>query len=906
MFGEFLINIKEALDKAGHAEVIGGVKQTQQAIQQLAKTKITTTFDKEGVATGKQVEETFKNINAIVPKSQTIMGDFGNVMRKALIVAPVWILLRGAIMGVMQTLQALPASAIAWEKEMAQIQRVGKGTGAEYAILSTRLLDLAKTYGVTTASMGQGAALWAQQGKSLSEIVPLMETTIKLSLITGKTVSESVEDITAIMKSYKIEANETSSILDKLIKVEQEHAITTDVLTDAMKKAAPVAAQFDISFEKLLGIITATHVATRASGGEIGNAWKTIFARMATSAIPAIQNIAKVPVYMDKLGNSTYQNTGTFRDWGNVLDEVMVSMGSLNETQQIALTSALAMKRTLNYLLAAYQSWDEGVKATVESLNSFGVADKSLNILLGTTASKAEQLKSSWSEFGVTLINNGQIIKDSIDLLKAMVSGLNDMVLLSHGLAGQELFASKVAQEGLDKEIQYRSQQLSQLKSIVELQKLLGEAKEFEVRIKENTSFTADQKDKILSVIHQRQQFIQETIDKQPKIEVGELFLESTIRRGEELQKVRDAITALAVEASNVAPNISTKLLSEAPIQELENRLKFLKEIPEETLKTTYAGREEEFKNTIKYLTEIIKLRKDEVKISSVDYLGNIEERLKNEKEFAKTAKEFQEDDAKLTIQQEAQLKLERELSTFGIQRGITEEQLLQKKIELVKVSEQFNSEQERTLALAKLENQLIDARLQKRKQEEDRLLSISMQYEKADMFEKGRIRQAAELTLRKPEELTNLGTEEQQIAMDNFSSFSKEQQDIIAQNTTLYKELGDQLESNIALEREKQAQIGNEWAAIRGNQLPTNLGGEEAIPPIPAAPNVLNNTYNIPITLTGAITDDDIQALLDKIEATMKDQPNYIGDKDLISQIENNPQLKKKIADVAGNTNTR
>jgi TP901 family phage tail tape measure protein len=869
--GDFLAKIKLALE--GKEQVVSGLKQTQQAAQKLTGTKVTTIFDAQGVATGKQIQDTFKNLNDTVPKTKSIIGEFGTVMKKALIVAPVWIILRSAIMGTMQALAALPQAAIAWEKEMAQIKRVGKGTEGEYALLSTRLLDLAKNYGVASATIGQGAALWAQQGKSLTEIVPLMETTIKLSLITGKTVSESVEDITAIMKSYGIEANATIGILDKLIKVEQEHAITTDVLTDAMKKGGPVAAQFGVSFEKFLGIITATHVATRASGGEIGNAWKTIFARMATSAIPAIQNIAKVPVYMDKAGKSTYQNTGTFRDWGKVLDEVMVSMGTLSETQQMSLVSALAMKRTLNYLLSAYQNWDEGVKATVESLDSFGASDKALNVLLGTTASKTQQLQSAWSELGVTIVNNGQGIKDTIDLLKGMVGGASDIVMLFHGMAGAELQAAKVAKEGLDSEIAYRTKQKGQLTSILGLQKLLGESKEFETRIKEDPKLGDDQKSKILTVIAGRQKFIQETLDKQPKIEVGELFLEATLVRGAELQKLRDKITTMAVEApTHTLPfDFGKELAGEIPVDKLEAKLKSIKGIKPEFI----VGKEEEYKKVVSYLEMILSLKKDEAKMMEPEYLGTLEERLKNEKEFLKINKEYLEDDAALTSQQKEQINLEREMATYAIQRGVTEEDILQKRIEMLKVSEQFTAEQQRTLAIEQVQTQLAVARLKTRKEEEDSLMNLSMQYEKADMLKKGDIRRTAELSMKTPEDLSTAyqGSEyDKRLIEENLSQFTQAQRDAVAQTTQLWKDLSGSL--GALTPEQKQLETKTMWEKIKGETPTTQL------------------TQNV----VGA---QKIDIIVNGKQMTAEEIAGIIS-----GQISSNPEFRKAIADAAVNTN--
>ena len=99
MGGDFLIRIKEALDRAGHIQTISRLKETQQVTQQLTKTKVTTIFDKEGLATGKQIEETFSGVAKEGKKSFQAMGDFEKALRRVIIVAPVWMAFRTVLQG---------------------------------------------------------------------------------------------------------------------------------------------------------------------------------------------------------------------------------------------------------------------------------------------------------------------------------------------------------------------------------------------------------------------------------------------------------------------------------------------------------------------------------------------------------------------------------------------------------------------------------------------------------------------------------------------------------------------------------------------------------------------------------------------------------------------------------------
>lgn len=788
---DFLAKIKIVVDNLQAQKALKDTTQTIDKISQ--KQLVFPGFGKEGIATTKQLTEGFKGVTKETSKSFQAMGDFEKALRRVMVVAPVWMAFRAVIQGITSSIKALVSSAINWEEQMAQIKRVGKGTNEEYALLSMRLLDLSKKFGVSNETLGEGAKLWAQQGRSLSEIVPLMEATIKFSLVTGKTVSESVSDITSVMKSYRIEANDATTITDKLIKVEQGHAITAKELASALKILSPIGNQFGITFEKMLGLITATHVASRATGEQIGNAWKTMFARMSTSAIPVIQNVAKIPVYLDKTGESTFEQTGKFRDFGDVLDELAVSFGTLNDIQQAQVASSVAMKRNINLFTTAMQQWEEGIKASIEALDSFGASDKAVDLLLGTTANKAKQLSSAWSELGVTLIDNGQFIKDTIDGLKGLVSGLNDLALIFKGLSGLELFFAKGLKESLDEEINFRKKQVSQLEQITKLKEQLAKTKEFEIRIQESTKISPEQKTAIQKVILERRKLIEETIAKQPEIEVSETFLEAAISRGNELQQLRDKITTLGVALQKVAPQLGLGTMLTTPVDKLIERLSELESVAKGETAELYTGMRKDAEQQAKFLKEIVKLRIQEAKLASFQGIEDTEERLKIEKEMAKAQQEFFDIDKELTDEQKEQISNEKELIRFSYERVRTEEELIEKRIELIKQSKFIYQGQKQTLELEKLQNQLLEFRLKQRQEEQNKVAALSLQYERATGIEKARIRRLTELLGMSPEDIARTfenSIYDKEIILDYWNTFRTEAQTAIQEVSMRLNEL--------------------------------------------------------------------------------------------------------------------
>jgi hypothetical protein len=158
--GDFLARIKLALE--GKEKVVSGLAETQRATQQLSKTKITTIFDKQGLAAGKQIEETFTKIKPAADRATTGMGDFVKALRRVIIVAPVWLVFRAILTSTLQLIGEQAKFLIDLETAMARIKIVGKGTAQEYDNLRQSLIGLSLSYGTSAAAALDAAVIFAQ------------------------------------------------------------------------------------------------------------------------------------------------------------------------------------------------------------------------------------------------------------------------------------------------------------------------------------------------------------------------------------------------------------------------------------------------------------------------------------------------------------------------------------------------------------------------------------------------------------------------------------------------------------------------------------------------------------------------------------------------------------------------
>jgi hypothetical protein len=189
MGGDFLARILLALE--GKERVVAGLQEVQNATGKLSRTQIKTIFDSRGVASGKEITETFKPLNEQVAKGKGLMADFGNAMRRALIVAPVWMIMRTALQAVFSTIQENIKFLVELETAMARIKIVGKGTDVEYKNLQKALIALSYTYGTTASEAASAAVLFAQQGRNVKETIELTRAAMLASKILGTDIKNS-------------------------------------------------------------------------------------------------------------------------------------------------------------------------------------------------------------------------------------------------------------------------------------------------------------------------------------------------------------------------------------------------------------------------------------------------------------------------------------------------------------------------------------------------------------------------------------------------------------------------------------------------------------------------------------------------------------------------------------------
>jgi TP901 family phage tail tape measure protein len=749
--GDFLARIKLALE--GKEAVVSGLQQTQAAAQQLSKTKVITIFDPQGVATGRQLEETFTAVNKNVAKAKPIMEQFGDAMKRALIVAPVWMIIRGAIQAVTQTLQNQIKFLIDFETAITRIKIVGKGTEEEYKKLSSALVGLAYAYGTTASEAADAALIFAQQGRTVKETIELTRAAMLASKILGTDIKTAVDDMTGALEGFQLGIEDATSIVDKWINVEKQFAVTSKDLADATKVAGASAHQLGITMSEFLGDVTAAVEVTRKSGSEVARGLSFIYARLLTSGKETVEQITKIPFYLDETGKSTNAVGTQLRSVSSILEELASKWGNLTKEEKLEIATALGSKRQMVILNALMQNYNASLDARIAALTSAGSAEKAFALIQDTTAFKIKQVGTAWNVL-TTAIGDTSSFKSSLNLFDRMI--INLTALINYEKAYGALHAREVNKIQLANET--RLNEIKSLEELISVRDKLAKAPQ----IAENID---------------RLKKVQDAID---AISAKESKIKIVIDTGspEELKKAIEARLdelTLGKITLNVSLEFEPKIASiEKQIEDLQRQLQFTggedAKKKSKELSTLEVARLNLYREQAKVIAEQYKIQKgQQIAVKGVVEVVEEEEALSS----ALTEKELE----RVVIQNK--LNIAKESGIF------TNQQLLDLEIQGIKNSLYTYDIHEKTVKLAELEGQRQSAiikDLEKKQSINSSILKLSGQLEssvirqemasKMLLYGENYLKNSMEDRVKLAEALTNESLAQEQYARKNVELF--------------------------------------------------------------------------------------------------------------------------------------
>ena len=697
------------LDKFGTAEKVMGTPIT----------KVTSTMDKFGKITNKTMmdisTESGKSFKAVINGSEQAakrMGDFEKALRRAAIVAPVWLLLRGAMMSVFNLIKDQGKFLVDMEDAMARIQIVGKGTAQELDGLKKSLVALSYTYGVSATEALTAAKIFAQQGRTVQETLQLTSISIIASKVLGDSLENTVNNLTAAVEGFNIPVTQATTIVDKWINVEKQFAVTSMDLANATKVAGASANQLGVSISEFLGDVTAIIEVTRKSGTEAGRALSFIYARLFTTAKTTLETVAKIPYYLDEQGKATFVVGEKTRKLADILGELASKWSTLDEQEKLNIATKLGSMRQMTVLNALMQNYNASLDARVASLTSAGQAEKAMLIVQETASYKSKQLAAAWNNLTAAIADTSSW-KNMLDTLGETIKFFT---YLANFEAGYRMTLAQQNQ-GILATIASRKSEISSYVELLEVRKKIASLPPSP----ENTSR--------LNILDTT---IKSTQSVFPTLKITE-------DAKKEVQKITDELAKTEIR-------ITVNKMFDPKVRALENE------------KYDYPQRGVDKQAKDKDIdNQIVEIKKQQLEELKKQYNLYDAEIIKKQASLALDEQKLETSTA-LTDAQKEQLELEYQLAINAMLYKDSKEEQIRQHIKLLENLKYEEDANKNLYQIEKLRGDLKIAEAESAQQiskvEKEKLdIDLLMQYEKASQFEKKDIIKKMELTQMTPEQ---------------------------------------------------------------------------------------------------------------------------------------------------------
>jgi TP901 family phage tail tape measure protein len=259
-------------------------------------------------AAGNQVQSAFGNINLPSKSINNFNNSLGRItgqaseFDKSINAATARVFAFGAavsiINGISTAFKGLISSTIEVEKRLTEIGSIIGVSVDQLGRFKTAIFDVAKNTGQTFDTVANGAAELARQGLSAEETVKRLNAALILTRVSGLDAESSVSSLTAAINGFTSAGLTAEQIVNKLIAVDTAFAVSAKDLAEAFSRAGSTAEDAGVSFDELLGLVTAVQQTTARGGAVIGNAFKSIFSRLSRGTV--IDDLKALGVEIDQ------------------------------------------------------------------------------------------------------------------------------------------------------------------------------------------------------------------------------------------------------------------------------------------------------------------------------------------------------------------------------------------------------------------------------------------------------------------------------------------------------------------------------------------------------------------------------------------------------------------------------
>ena len=391
------------------------------------------------------------NLNASAKKIEMALGRItgqASEFQKSLDASTARVFAFGAttliLNSVNQAFKKLVATTIEVEKKLIEINSIFQASEKVFNRFRNSIFRVAKETGQAFETVADGAAELARQGLSAEETAKRLKAALVLTRISGLGAEKSVKALTAAINGFASAGLSANQIVNKMVAVDTAFAVSAQDLAEAFSRAGSTAEDAGVSFNELLGLVTAVEQKTARGGAVIGNAFKSIFTRLSrgdtieslrelgveiTSAQSGVQKLGALSAALDRIADPTVASK--IKELAGGVFQINVVSAALKDLSSETSIFAGAATTAANATNEAFDKNADLNKALASQINALVVGLTSLaarigDLTFGPLLENLVGLVTKFTGFLDTALDpekGNKFIKGFFGAIKAFLSG---------------------------------------------------------------------------------------------------------------------------------------------------------------------------------------------------------------------------------------------------------------------------------------------------------------------------------------------------------------------------------------------------------------------------------------------------------------------------------------------------
>ncbi|MFA6768893.1 MAG: phage tail tape measure protein [Parabacteroides sp.] len=297
-----------------------------------------------------------------------------------------------------------------FDDAMRQVQAVTSSTTEQFSALTAEARQLGADTSFTAQEAASGMRILGQAGFDANEILSAMPSTLDLSRASMTGLDTTVDIMTSTMRSFQIEASDTSLAADVMAYAANASATDVTGLGEAMKYTAPLAHQMGWTLQE-----TAAAIGILSNAGIKGSMSGTVLRNSITRLISPTKNVV---LALESYGISLEEVNPKTHSLAEILDVLSAKGVSAGDIMKIfGMRAGPGMMALLNQGSTALRN------LTTELDNSTGYAKKAAEEMDAGLGGAIRILKSSIEGLEITIGEDlAYFMTDAVKLATKLVN----------------------------------------------------------------------------------------------------------------------------------------------------------------------------------------------------------------------------------------------------------------------------------------------------------------------------------------------------------------------------------------------------------------------------------------------------------------------------------------------------